>query len=42
MVVKEVRKTGVRLERDGVLQRRVHSEGIWAGVEARTRIGAWV
>lgn len=37
MVVKEVRKTG-RMERGGVLLRRVQSEGVWAG----TRIGAWV
>lgn len=42
VVVKEVRKTCVWMERGGVLWRRVHSERVWAGVKAGTKIGAWV
>lgn len=42
MVVKKVRKTGIRMERGRILWRRVQSEGVLAGVKAGTRIGAWV
>lgn len=42
MVVKEVRKTGVWLERGGVLRMRVQSEGVWGRVKAGTTTGAWV
>lgn len=38
--VEEVRKTGVWLERRGILWMRVRSVGVWVGVRARTRIGA--
>ena len=42
IVVQEVRKTGIWLERGGVLWRKVRSEGERTGVKAWTRIGAWV
>lgn len=42
VVMKEVRKTGIRMQRGGVLWRRVQGEGVWVWVNAGAGTGAWI